>query len=104
MPSRAIFLEPEGRLSIQDIDEIYEPSGSQSLVKVRYSAINPADIRHSFMGLHGSVTGYEFAGDVIKVGPESPFQDGQVVFGMSRVAAGKPKHVGSHQDYLLAEA
>jgi NADPH:quinone reductase-like Zn-dependent oxidoreductase len=104
MPSKGIFLEAEGGLSIRDINETYKPTGSESLVNVKYSAINPADIRHAFMGMFGTVTGYEFVGDVLEVGPESPFKVGQEVFGLSRIAAGKPQHIGSHQDYLLADA
>lgn len=104
MPGSAIFLEADGKLLLQNIEEKYQPVGSQSLVQVEYSAVNPADVRHSFMGLYGSVAGYEWVGKVVEVGEESPFSIGQRVFGMTMPGAQRPRSTGAHQDYLIAES
>ncbi|KFA67860.1 hypothetical protein S40285_08776 [Stachybotrys chlorohalonatus IBT 40285] len=101
--SKAIFLGADGHLALEDVTDHYSPTGAQALVKVRYSAVNPADIRHSYMNLYGSVAGYEFVGEVLEVGPDSRFTKGQVVFGQSMPGYQRPKYLGAHQDYLLAE-
>ena len=101
--TNAIFLEDEGKLAIRQIKDKYKPEGSQSLVKVDYSAINPADIKHFYMGLWGSVAGYEWTGSVIKLGETSPFKLGQQLFGFAMYGARRPVSTGAHQDYLLAE-
>lgn len=89
---------------MQQIEETYKPNGSQSLVKVTYSAIDPADIKHAYMGLCGSVAGYEWTGTVQLVGDDSPFSVGQNLFGLTMPGAQRPISAGAHQDYLLAES
>lgn len=103
LPTNAIFIGPDGDLTVKQIAERYKPEGSESLVQVQYSAINPADIRHSYMGLHGSVAGYEWTGTVLEVGSASPFSAGQQLFGVSMAGPQRPIYLGAHQDYLLAE-
>lgn len=98
---RAVFLGPNGHLSVQRVDETYEPRGDQCLVNVKYSAINPADIRHSYMGLYGSVAGYEWTGAVVKIGNTSPFAIGQILFGVSLPGQYRPHYLGAHQDFLI---
>ena len=100
---RAVFLGPNGRLFVGDINERYFPDEKQSLVQVQYSAINPADIRHSYMNLYGSVAGYEWTGTVIKVGTASPFDVGQSLFGVSMPGHNRERHLGAHQDYIMTE-
>jgi hypothetical protein len=73
------------------------------LVKVHYSAINPADTRHYYMGMSEFVAGYEFVGTVLEAGPESPFKTGQDVFGFTMPGDHRPLHIGAHQEFLLAE-
>ncbi|KAF5506977.1 Trans-enoyl reductase fsdC [Colletotrichum aenigma] len=70
---------------------------------IKYSGINPADKKHFLMGLHSFIAGYEFSGIVAKPGPESPFQVGDVVFGMNRPQHQQPPHLGAHQDFTIAE-
>ena len=101
--SNAIFVGPEGELIVKQIEETYTPKGTQSLVQVTFSAINPADIRHSYMGYYGSVAGYEWTGTVRGIGEESPFSLGQKLFGISMPEPRRPISAGAHQDYLLAE-
>lgn len=104
----AIFVDNDGKLSSQTITTPYVPSAKQTLIQVKYSAINPADIRHVFMGLYktSSVTGYEWTGTVITPGEQSNFTTGQELFGASMPAFdGNPRPIssGSHQNFLLAE-
>lgn len=104
--SKAIFLEDDGRLTIHqiEVDTRYKPEGSQTLVQVAYSAINPADLRHYFMGESNCVAGSEWVGTAIEIGPSSPFKVGQQLFGMTMVEHQRPLPAGAHQDYLLAAA
>lgn len=57
--SKAIYLEETGELTVHEITETYTPTDQQSLVSVKYSAINPADLRHYYIGFHSYVAGYE---------------------------------------------
>ena len=104
--SRAIWLETDGDLTIRNIevDDRYKPQGSQTLVQVAFSAINPADIRHFYMGLSDFVAGYEWIGKALETGPSSPFKVGQQLFGMSMAGNRRPIAQGVHQDYILADA
>ena len=97
-----IYLSANGHLSLRRIDEPYTPTGDQSLVRIEYSAINPADIRHAFMGLHSSVTGYDWVGQVIAIGGQSPFKIGEKVFGFGMPGRGRKLWEGAHQNYMLA--
>lgn len=103
----AIFAHKDGTLSAETVDTPYTPSGLQSLVRVKYSGINPADIRHIYMGLYdkSSVTGLEWVGTVINTGKESSFSVGLELFGVSMPGFGIPRPLcsGAHQDFLLAE-
>jgi D-arabinose 1-dehydrogenase-like Zn-dependent alcohol dehydrogenase len=101
--NKGIYISIEGEISIRSIDEQYVPKERQSLIRVEYSAVNPADIKHHYMGLSGSIAGYEWVGEVIAVGPDSPHAVGGHLFGMS--VPGHKRHLwlGAHQNYLLAE-
>ncbi|KAI0007251.1 hypothetical protein F4779DRAFT_592815 [Xylariaceae sp. FL0662B] len=102
-PRKAIYLSPSGDLQVITQTKAYIPTGSQFLVHVKYSAINPADIRHFHMGWHSFVAGYEWIGTVEAVGPTSPFRPGEAVFGFAKPGHQRPISVGAHQDYLLTE-
>ena len=99
----SIYIDSHGELSIRHSDKLYTPTGTQSLIRVKYSAVNPADIRHHYMGISNHVVGYEWLGTVVEVGPESPFRIGQTLFGMASVGNERPLSAGAHQDFLLAE-
>jgi threonine dehydrogenase-like Zn-dependent dehydrogenase len=96
-----IYLSPEGPV-LKDISEQYQPTGTQSLLRVEYSGINPADIKHAGIGLHSSVAGYDIAGEVLEVAPGSPFKPGDKIFGINGVGRGRPMAMGAHQDYAIA--
>ncbi|KAI0122892.1 hypothetical protein BJ170DRAFT_713926 [Xylariales sp. AK1849] len=102
-PSRAIYLEASGDLSVREITETYVPEREQALVAVRYSAVNPADLGLYYMGIHSNVVGYEWIGPVVSVGPDSPYKPGEVLFGMVAWGHLRALHTGAHQDFRLAE-
>lgn len=104
VPGSVIWLGHDGDLSQRQLSETYTPTGSDTLVGVKYSGINPADKKHFLMGLHSFVAGYEFSGIAIAVGPDSPFQPGDAIFGMNRPQHQRPASLGAHQDYAIAEA
>lgn len=100
---KAIYLPQDGVITVREISSPYEPQGSQTLVKVQYSAISPGDYRHFHMGMHSFVMGYDFVGVAVKTGPSSPFQPGDQLMGESKPGHQRPLHQGAHQAFLLAE-
>ncbi|KAF4337759.1 hypothetical protein FBEOM_8356 [Fusarium beomiforme] len=101
--NKAIYMLANGKHEIRTIEESYIPEKAQSLVEVQYSAINPADTRHSYMDMSEYVAGYEYTGTVREIGPDSPFKAGQEIFGLSLPYDHRPNYLGAHQSYLLAE-
>ncbi|KAI8627379.1 hypothetical protein F5Y19DRAFT_177139 [Xylariaceae sp. FL1651] len=100
---RAIYLPAAGNFEIITQSAAYVPTGSQILVRVSYSAVNPGDKRHLYMGLHSYVAGYEWIGTVEATGPESPYGVGEAVFGLAKFGHRRPIEIGAHQDLVLAE-
>lgn len=103
-PFKAIYLTSSGDVAVKTIPSPYEPYGSQALVRVEYSGINPGDLRHFYMGMHSFVMGYDFVGTVISAGHDSPFRLGDAVMGMTKSGHNRPSHLGAHQAYLIAES
>lgn len=102
--SKSIFLSAEGKLLVQPVTEKYMVEGSQCLVRVDYSAINPCDYNFFYMGLSSFITGFEMSGTVEQTGPDSPFQVGDAVFGISPVVTSMPSSHGTHQDLVVARS
>ncbi|KAF4875224.1 Trans-enoyl reductase fsdC [Colletotrichum siamense] len=101
--SRSIYLGADASLTIRDVNEKYEPQGSQALISVKYSGINHCDLNFAHVGLHSYVTGFEFSGVVEATGPDSSFKVGDSVFGVSTVPFPKPSSLGTHQDKAIVE-
>ena len=108
-PFKALYLTSTGDIEIRTVPEIYQPAGSQLLIQVHHSAIQPGDLRHFYMGMHSFVMGYDYAGTVLSSSspPASPspsrFQPGDQVLGMTKPGHARPEHAGAHQAYLLAD-
>ncbi|KAJ4029312.1 hypothetical protein NW761_013920 [Fusarium oxysporum] len=102
--SKSIFLSADGKLLVQPVTEKYMVEGSQCLVRVDYSAINPCDYNFFYMGLSSFITGFEMSGTVEQTGPDSPFQVGDAVFGISPVVTSMPSSHGTHQDLVVARS
>jgi NADPH:quinone reductase-like Zn-dependent oxidoreductase len=96
-----IYLHASGPV-LKEISEPYRPTENQSLLRVDYSGINPADIKHAAIGLHSSVAGYDMSGEVLQPGPDSPFKPGDMIFGVNSASPGRPLYMGAHQDYAIA--
>ncbi|KAI0452184.1 hypothetical protein F5B21DRAFT_351478 [Xylaria acuta] len=99
----AIFIPASGVPELITQSASYVPTGTQVLVRVRYSAVNPADRRHFYMGVHSYVAGYEWLGVVEATGPHSSFSVGDTLFGLTEIGHRRPVELGAHQDLLLAE-
>jgi NADPH:quinone reductase-like Zn-dependent oxidoreductase len=102
--NKAIWISSNNELSVRSITETYSPNGTQVLVQVLYSGINPADIKHGLhLGLNDYPSGYEYSGKVVETGPDAKFSVGDQVLGHNLVSKNKPIYHGSHQDYLIGE-
>ncbi|KAJ5097310.1 hypothetical protein N7456_008031 [Penicillium angulare] len=103
MPHSAIWISSSNELSVQEIQEQYKPLEAQTLIKVAYSGINPADLKHGeYMGILDCVAGYDFSGTVIEAGPGSRFSPGCKVAGLTAAMNPRPHKHGSHQEYMIA--
>ncbi|KAF4424228.1 alcohol dehydrogenase [Fusarium acutatum] len=102
--SKSIFLSAQGNLLVQPVTEKYMVEGSQCLVRVDYSAINFCDYNFFYMGLSSFITGFEMSGTVEQMGPDSRFQVGDAVFGISPVVIPMPSSHGTHQDLVVARS
>ena len=104
MANRAIWAGKDNNISLVEIQENYEPLEDEVLVEVHYSGINPADVSHGRVGFNNCVTGYDFAGTVIKAGLKrmDKFSPGDKVLGFAAPLLQKPKQYGVHQKYHCA--
>ncbi|KAI1019328.1 hypothetical protein LB503_009136 [Fusarium chuoi] len=102
--SKSIFLSAQGKLLVESVTEKYTVEGSQCLVRVDYSAINLCDYNFFYMGLSSFITGFEMSGTVEQIGPDSRFQVGDAVFGISPVIIPMPSSHGTHQDLVVARS
>lgn len=102
----AIFIPASGVPETITQSASYVPTGTQALVRVKYSAVNPADRRHFYMGAHSYVAGYEWLGVVEAVGPQvssAAVVVGDALFGVTEIGHRRPMELGAHQDLLLTE-
>ncbi|RVX73708.1 hypothetical protein B0A52_02598 [Exophiala mesophila] len=101
---RGIWVGPDNTLSFRSFQKEYKPVGGQALIKVEFSGVNPADLKHGMhFGLNDNICGYEVCGTVIERGPTSVFQVGDVIFGMNSTNKIKPHSNGGHQNFAIAE-
>ncbi|KAI0543255.1 hypothetical protein GGR58DRAFT_519385 [Xylaria digitata] len=100
---RAIYLPASGVFEIMTQTATYIPAGSQVLVRVHYSGINPADKRHFYMGWHSFVAGYDWLGTVEVAGPTATHAVGDMLFGLTTPGHRRPVETGAHQDLILAQ-
>ncbi|KAI0548089.1 hypothetical protein F4679DRAFT_551940 [Xylaria curta] len=103
MSRTAIFIPASGVPELITQSASYVPTGTQVLVRVKYSAVNPADRRHFYMGMHSYVAGYEWLGVVEAAGPRASFSVGDTLFGLAEIGHRRPVELGAHQDLLLTE-
>lgn len=102
-PFKALYMGPDGTIAIHSVQTPYTPTEDKTLIKVQYSGINPADLRHYHMGFNSYIMGYDYVGVATTTGPNSPFSPGDQLFGMTQSGHKRPPPTSCHQAYLLAE-
>jgi NADPH:quinone reductase-like Zn-dependent oxidoreductase len=102
--SKSIYLTSDGNLVVKEVNDTYELQGSQSMIQVAYSGVNPCDYNFFYAGLNSFITGFELSGTVVKTGPTSPFAIGDQVCGLTPVNFPQSSSVGAHQGFAVAEA
>lgn len=102
--NQGFWLNKEGFLDFRKLDMPRSPREGEVLVKVLYSGVNPADIKHVSLGVYDTVAGYDFCGEVILAGRNSEFSLGDVIAGATPTGMNRPVEYGSHQNYLLYPA
>ncbi|MDU7525078.1 MAG: zinc-binding dehydrogenase [Roseomonas mucosa] len=100
----AFWLNKDGSLSLRELVVPGPPKEGEVLVRVLYSGVNPADTKHVTLGVHDTVAGYDFCGEVVQAGPNSPFAVGDVIAGATLTKIGRPLFLGAHQNYLIYQA
>ncbi|CCF40188.1 hypothetical protein CH063_02296 [Colletotrichum higginsianum] len=71
------------------------------VVKVLYSGVNPADIKHGLgLGIRSTTLGYDFCGRVVQAGPTSEYKAGELVAGYTPTGFGRPLKYGTHKPFL----
>jgi len=102
----ALFLDDTLKVSVKHDFPAPVPSDDEYLVEVLYSGVNPADIKHGYMGITNVVMGYDFSGKVVQVPKNAAhapkFPVGSLVGGTTPTGAGRPTRWGTHQGHLAA--
>jgi len=101
---QAIWLNKDNEVSLRTFDEKWKPGKGEVLVKVEYSGVNPADIKHGYLGFHENIAGYDFAGVILELGEgmDKKFKVGDTVCGLGAPMLNKPPQYGAHQQYHVA--
>ncbi|CAI0654603.1 unnamed protein product, partial [Colletotrichum noveboracense] len=97
----ALFVDQDCNYKIIHDVPVPELVAGEVIVKVSFSGVNPADVKHApHLGVRSTVMGYDFSGHVVGANPGSPFKPGDVVAGHVPTGVGKPWKYGAHQEYL----
>lgn len=95
---KALYADEEGRFVVREDISNHSPSANEVLVKVHFSGVNPADVRHTTqLGIRSTVVGYDFAGAVVQAPSGSDFKEGEVIAGYTPSSLGRPSKYGAHQ-------
>ncbi|KAI4156488.1 MAG: hypothetical protein LQ340_000237 [Diploschistes diacapsis] len=100
---KVLYLPSQGPPELRTIsDQSYTPTHGQSLVRVLYSGINPADLKHRSLGIHSTIVGYDYCGQVLQSSPGSPFKPGDMIAGCTPSGVSRLLGYGTHQARILA--
>lgn len=98
----AIYITPTASLEPQHRPHPPAPEANETLVRIAFSGLNPADIKHGRqLGIRDTVAGYDFSGTVLRAGARSKFQIGDRIAGCTPSSLGRPPQFGTHQDYAV---
>ncbi|KAF5983624.1 ToxD-like protein [Fusarium bulbicola] len=100
--TKALFIDSENNPKVIERQGLPKPSNGDLLIKVLYSGVNPADIKHaSFLGINNTVMGHDFSGQVLNTTkPNSDYKPGDIVAGYTPAGLHQPVHYGTHQAYI----
>ncbi|KAF5691040.1 ToxD-like protein [Fusarium denticulatum] len=100
--TKALFIDPENNPKVIQRQGFPRPSNGELLIKVLYSGVNPADIKHAtFLGMNNTVMGHDFSGQVLETtNPNSVYKPGDIVAGYTPAGLHQPVHYGAHQAYI----
>ncbi|KAF4435067.1 toxD [Fusarium acutatum] len=100
--TKALFIDSENNPKVIERQGLPKPSNSELLIKVLYSGVNPADIKHATeLGMNNTVMGHDFSGQVLETTkPDSVYRPGDVVAGITPAGLHSPVHYGAHQAYI----
>lgn len=96
----AIWLNSDGTLSPRWLPSP-QPGKGEAIVKVLFSGVNPADTKHARLGVHQTVSGYDFCGKITEADKDCKYKVGDLIAGYTPSGIGRPAHYGTHQDYLI---
>ncbi|KAF6823409.1 hypothetical protein CPLU01_11414 [Colletotrichum plurivorum] len=97
----ALYVDDDCNFKVIRDVPIPEPAGDEVVVKVSYSGVNPADVKHApHLGIKSTTLGYDFSGRVIAAPAGSSFGVGDLVAGHTPTGIGRSVRYGAHQEYL----
>ncbi|KKY13086.1 putative alcohol dehydrogenase [Diplodia seriata] len=99
----AIWVTSTAALEVRHLPPPPAPGPGETLVRVAYSGINPADVKLGrLLGIRDTVAGFDYSGTVIRAGAGSKFAVGDRIAGCTPCSIGRSPHFGTHQDHVLA--
>lgn len=102
----ALFIDDTLQVSVKRDFPAPVPNDDEYLVEVLYSGVNPADIKHAYIGITNVVMGYDFSGKIVQVPKTTTrapkFPVGSLVAGMTPTGFPRPTRYGAHQGHLAA--
>jgi NADPH:quinone reductase-like Zn-dependent oxidoreductase len=100
LPNTALYVDSNDIFYVRSNFQLPQPDINEIIVRVTYSGISPADIKHSgHLGVVNTVLGYDFCGEVV-YGNGTSFSVGDKVAGITPTGVGRPTRYGAHQGYL----
>lgn len=97
----ALYVDEDANFTVRDDTSQHVPEANELLIKVQYSGVNPADVRHAqFLGIRSTIIGYDFAGRVVQAPKASIFAIGEIVAGYTPSGLNRPLKYDAHQDII----
>lgn len=97
----ALFVDQNNDFKVLRYVPVPELVEGELIVKVLYSGVNPADVKHApLLGINCTILGYDFCGHVVKVNKNSEYKVGDLVAGFTPFGVGQLWKHGAHQEYL----
>ncbi|KAM0489544.1 hypothetical protein ACHAP8_012475 [Fusarium lateritium] len=101
--TKALFVDSQNHFKVIEVPQVPKPGQNELLIKVLFSGVNPADIKHATqLGINNAVIGYDFAGQVIEsADDDSNYKPGDIVAGYTPSGLGRPVSYGTHQTHTI---